>query len=95
MLGRLGANRLSSRASHRVGLALPQCLISPACQPATMRDNFAAIRRAAPAIYLTTADVAVRLQEQPVLEPPPRCRADNPKRPAGSGRSCRLPRGPC
>ena len=47
-----------------------------------------------PRIYITTADAAVRLQEQPALEPPARCRADNPRRPAGSGRSCRLPRGP-
>src|ERR1700682_1210301 len=51
--------------------------------------------RAAPAICLTTADAAVRLREQPALEPPPRCRADNPRRPAGSGRSYMLPRGPC
>ncbi len=39
-----------------------------------------------PRIYITTADAAVRLQEQPALEPPARCRADNPRRPAGSGR---------
>jgi hypothetical protein len=50
--------------------------------------------RAAPAIYITTADAAVRLREQLALEPPARCRADNPRRPAGSGWSCRLPPGP-
>jgi hypothetical protein len=41
--------------------------------------------RAASAIYITTADAAVRLREQPVLEPPVCHRADSPRQPDGSG----------